>query len=320
MSGFCGSNDSVESSPVEKDSGDSIRIPLGYRFYPTDEELINHFLRRKIEDPSFFTTDIEVVDLNSSESGVHVGERKRFFFCRRDMIMKYATGQIQGFWESTGEDREIFKGKALIGMKETMIFYRGRAPSAERTNWVMHEYRLEDDNLPQNAKNEWVIREFFLENKTYIPPYVLQTLAWASKSILDHDEGEVGKHNVNCCCCCRRSSLKRKDNNNEYVGGVMRQLKPKLTTMEENSIVFRVRFNNDTVRLQPRFATMDFLKAAILNRFKTLESVKFYIQYKDGEGYMITLAIDEDLHYCLEFFKSTGSPVTLSLADVLLEP
>ncbi|XP_019184371.1 PREDICTED: NAC domain-containing protein 102-like [Ipomoea nil] len=277
MSNFCGSNDSA-ASPVEKDSGDSLRIPLGYRFYPTDEELINHFLRIKIADPSFFTTDIEEADLNRVEPGV---ERKRFFFCRRDMIMKYATG----FWKSTGEDREIFKGKTLIGMKRSLIFYRG----SERTDWVMHEYRLEGDNLPQNA-NEWVIGEVFLENKTYIPPYDLQT-------------------------------HKRKANNN---GGV-RQLKPKLTThnyttMEDGACV-EVRFNNDTVMFQLPFATVDCLKAEILKRFKTFESRKYFIQYKDEDELTITIFSDPELDYCLKFFKSTGTtpvPLFLQLRESVL--
>ncbi|XP_052179391.1 NAC domain-containing protein 100 [Diospyros lotus] len=178
----------MENFPGLGKEEEHMELPPGFRFHPTDEELITHYLSKKVLDSNFSARAIGEVDLNKVEPWdlpwkAKMGEKEWYFFCVRDK--KYPTGlrtnraTAAGYWKATGKDKEIFRGKSLVGMKKTLVFYRGRAPKGEKTNWVMHEYRLEGkfsvQNLPKTAKNEWVICRIFKKSsggkKIHIPGF-----------------------------------------------------------------------------------------------------------------------------------------------------
>ena len=46
---------------------DQMDLPPGFRFHPTDEELISHYLYKKVIDTKFCARAIGEVDLNKSE-------------------------------------------------------------------------------------------------------------------------------------------------------------------------------------------------------------------------------------------------------------
>ncbi|KAF2310291.1 hypothetical protein GH714_007604 [Hevea brasiliensis] len=151
-------------------------LPPGFRFHPTDEELITFYLASKVFHGSFCGVEIAEVDLNRCEPWelpdvAKMGEREWYFFSLRDR--KYPTGLRTnratgaGYWKATGKDREVYSASsgALLGMKKTLVFYKGRAPRGEKTKWVMHEYRLDGDfSYRHTCKEEWVICRIFHKN------------------------------------------------------------------------------------------------------------------------------------------------------------
>jgi hypothetical protein len=130
------------------------RLPPGFRFHPTDVELVAYYLKQKINGRPIEMNPIAVVDLYKCEpwdlpdkSLLGSNDQEWYFYSARDR--KYPNGSRtnrateNGYWKSTGKDRCV-KSTRSTGMKKTLVYYMGRAPRGERTDWVMHEYRMED--------------------------------------------------------------------------------------------------------------------------------------------------------------------------------
>ncbi|KAL6851897.1 hypothetical protein ACP4OV_020082 [Aristida adscensionis] len=141
------------------------RLPPGFRFRPTDEELVVHYLRRRaLACPLPSAVDIPDVRILAHDPSDLLppgwSEQERYFFtCKEAKYVKgrranRATGA--GYWKATGKEKPVAvavpapKGgggggggqSVLVGMKRSLVFYRGKPPSGCKTDWVMHEYRL----------------------------------------------------------------------------------------------------------------------------------------------------------------------------------
>ncbi|XP_031500271.1 NAC domain-containing protein 53-like [Nymphaea colorata] len=146
----------------------------GFRFHPTDAELVCFYLRRKICQKLINPDVISELDIYKfapwdlpGQSCLQSKDLEWYFYCPRDR--KYANGSRTnrateiGYWKTTGKDRPVYNHSQLVGMKKTLVFHVGRAPNGDRTNWVMHEYRLEDKNLVESgiAQDSFVLSKIF---------------------------------------------------------------------------------------------------------------------------------------------------------------
>ncbi|XP_057473136.1 transcription factor JUNGBRUNNEN 1-like [Actinidia eriantha] len=150
------------ASSNKDDDGDEVPLP-GFRFHPTDEELVWFYLRRKVENKPLTIQLIKQVDIYKYDpwdlpKACDVGDKEWYFFCKRGRKYKNSarpnrviTGS--GFWKATGIDKPIYSstsgerdGRKCIGLKKSLVYYRGSAGKGTKTEWMMHEFRLPTDH------------------------------------------------------------------------------------------------------------------------------------------------------------------------------
>ncbi|KAJ1389320.1 NAC domain [Sesbania bispinosa] len=131
----------------------SNNLPPGFRFHPTDEELILHYLRKKV---AFIPLPVSII-----------AEVDIYKFDPWELpVLETASTQMEpnraaasGYWKATGTDKSIVASwaggrvKEIFGVKKSLVFYKGRPPKGVKTNWIMHEYRLIDYNKPIKLKD-----------------------------------------------------------------------------------------------------------------------------------------------------------------------
>ncbi|KAM0888029.1 hypothetical protein ACQ4PT_028622 [Festuca glaucescens] len=148
-------------------------VPPGFRFHPTDEELVDYYLRKKVASKKIDLDVIKDIDLYKIEpwdlqDKCKIGMEEQsdwYFFSHKDK--KYPTGTRTnratgaGFWKATGRDKPIYTNNCLVGMRKTLVFYKGRAPNGQKSDWIMHEYRLETNENGVTPEEGWVVCRVF---------------------------------------------------------------------------------------------------------------------------------------------------------------
>jgi hypothetical protein len=162
-----------------KGGDQQLNLPAGFRFHPTDEELVVHYLCRKCAGQQIGVSIIAEIDLYKYDPwelpGLALyGEKEWYFFSPRDR--KYPNGSRPnraagtGYWKATGADKPVGQPKTL-GIKKALVFYAGKAPRGVKTNWIMHEYRLANvDRSAGKTKNlrldDWVLCRIYNKKGT----------------------------------------------------------------------------------------------------------------------------------------------------------
>ncbi|XWS60466.1 hypothetical protein CRYUN_Cryun07bG0038800 [Craigia yunnanensis] len=153
-----------------EDFGD--QIPVGYRFVPTDEELVTHYLINKVFcNPVPAASAFE--EINATElynkppkSSVQFssGEREWFFFIHDRNFDDEQNKAIRmvgdglGFWRSDEEKPLFDKNGNVLAFKIHLNYFSGCFSKAKKTHWRMVEYRLPIQFYTlHNYKEKWVV-------------------------------------------------------------------------------------------------------------------------------------------------------------------
>ncbi|KAJ8480426.1 hypothetical protein OPV22_024153 [Ensete ventricosum] len=168
---------------MKRDAEAELNLPPGFRFHPSDEELVVHYLCRKIACqrlPAPIIAEIDLYKYNPWELPAKAlfGKKEWYFFTPRDR--KYPNGTRpnraagKGYWKATGADKPISspKGsKTTLAIKKALVFYSGKAPRGVKTDWIMHEYRVADTDRRANKGSlrldDWVLCRLYYKKNTW---------------------------------------------------------------------------------------------------------------------------------------------------------
>ncbi|XP_042479704.1 NAC domain-containing protein 68-like [Macadamia integrifolia] len=161
---------------------DAPMLPAGFRFDPSDRQLILYYLTRKVRTPCFKVPYIKEVDVYNSHprdliTQAHGGDGSSsstrrnknmnqyyYFFTQRKR--KHEQGKSSrasrevkngASWKANSGEQNVkdYKSDKEIGLKTTLVYYKDKNPKS-KTNWIMHEYRLTTQESIQQPY-EWVI-------------------------------------------------------------------------------------------------------------------------------------------------------------------
>ncbi|XWS18443.1 hypothetical protein CRYUN_Cryun32bG0044200 [Craigia yunnanensis] len=162
-------------------------LPAGVKFDPTDQEILEHLDAKVISDMRKLHPLIdEFIPTLEGENGICYTHPERLPGVSKDGQIRhffhrpskaYTTGTrkrrkvhtdedgSETRWHKTGKTRAVLVGGAVKGFKKILVLYTnyGRQRKPEKTNWVMHQYHL--GNNEEEKDGELVVSKVFYQTQ-----------------------------------------------------------------------------------------------------------------------------------------------------------
>ncbi|XP_022722167.1 NAC transcription factor 29-like [Durio zibethinus] len=143
---------------------------IGFRFNPTDEELIE-ILNQKVSGKTAMAPLDFIVERNIYEfepqdlqwiQSAAFNKNEKYYYCRRESDSREVPGR--GWWKATSHVKTISDNGQAVGYKRPLTFHKFRDNQTKRkvaikTDWIMHEYGL------QSTATEWRLCKIMYKGK-----------------------------------------------------------------------------------------------------------------------------------------------------------
>lgn len=183
----CGHHIPLQQEQLAGGINDLPGLPAGVKFDPTDPEILEH-LEAKIKSDLGKLHPLldEFIPTIEGENGICYTHPEKLPGLSKDGAMRhffhrpskaYTTGtrkrrkvntDVEGGetrWHKTGKTRPILINGAIKGFKKILVLYTnyGRQKKPEKTNWVMHQYHLGENEDEKDG--EFVLSKVFYQTQ-----------------------------------------------------------------------------------------------------------------------------------------------------------
>ncbi|KAI3844404.1 hypothetical protein MKX03_005663 [Papaver bracteatum] len=183
-------------------------LPAGVKFDPTDTELLEHLEGKVRSDVQAHQIHHPLIDefipTLEGENGICYTHPEKLPGVNKDGLIRhffhrpskaYTTGTRkrrkvhtededggETRWHKTGKTRPVFVGGKLKGYKKILVLYTnyGKKRKPEKTNWVMHQYHL--GNNEEEKDGELVVSKVFFQTQ----PRQCNSSSAVKDSLLSH--------------------------------------------------------------------------------------------------------------------------------------
>lgn len=104
-------------------------------------------MQLNLRNKKLLLATLNLCSLVSAKSLLKTQDHEWYFFSALNHKGKNKSANGRGYWKVTGKSKAVKHNACVVGSKRILVFYYGRGPDQKRTNWVMHEYRLVEEEM-----------------------------------------------------------------------------------------------------------------------------------------------------------------------------